>query len=124
MAAIDSTASFQTFASTTGLLQSDLWKKDRTLDDFPRPTKELKVIRQGFMYRPATFTKWRPMYFVLTESGYLHCFEVPSGLRRAESKKSIKRSGSVATIIDDNINILEDSGISVYYRYIYYRVDM
>jgi hypothetical protein len=116
MAAIDSTSSFQTFAKNSDLLQADLWKKNRTLDDFPRPTKELQVLRQGFMYRPATFTKWRAMYFVLTDSGYLHCFEVPSVLRRAESKRSVKRSGSVATISADNLSILEDSGLSLYYR--------
>lgn len=35
----------------------------------------MKVIRCGFMHRSGFLSKWHQSYFVLTDSGWLHCFD-------------------------------------------------
>ena len=35
----------------------------------------MKVVRCGFMSRPGFLNKWHLSYFVLTDSGWLHCFD-------------------------------------------------
>jgi hypothetical protein len=72
---IDSSKPFEAFAQETALMASSLWCKDRVLEDFPFHLKETEIIKRGYLYRPATFTKWKLSYFVLTATGFLHCFD-------------------------------------------------
>ncbi|TPX31205.1 hypothetical protein SmJEL517_g05428 [Synchytrium microbalum] len=55
-----------------------IWNTPRTLQDFPYSPISTEVIKSGMLFRQGTIRKhiWKPVWVVLTQSGWLHCFEM------------------------------------------------
>ena len=68
-------STFDEYAKKNELFDEKLWTFDRKLSYFPFKLPEMNIIKSGFMYRPGFLCKWQKAYFVLTETGWLHCFD-------------------------------------------------
>lgn len=75
MNAVDPSAPFSTFCAAESLLQPELWRTERTISSFPYEIPDISIIKKGYLYRPGTLTKWKTSYFVLSSTGFLHCFD-------------------------------------------------
>ncbi|KAI9206372.1 uncharacterized protein BJ171DRAFT_497471 [Polychytrium aggregatum] len=86
---IDPTAPFKGFSEKNfNFLESSIWDRERKIDDFPYLSSEVKIVKQGIMFRPGRIVKtaWKPALFVLTDSSWIHCF---SEFRPGESSESL-----------------------------------
>ena len=104
---IDSCESCHSFSSTCNLFDSNLWTKERSLDEFPFKIPDTKVLKCGNMYRPGTFLKWKPCHFVLTETGYLHCFDgsIHSNLNNSKNlNNNLSRTNSESSTLSTDSN--------------------
>ncbi|KAJ3351377.1 hypothetical protein GGF32_004305 [Allomyces javanicus] len=78
--AYDQSEPFTIFARDVAQVPSPLWTTTHAASEFgerinvPHVTG---VVRQGVLHRLGTIRKstWKPSWFVLTEAGFLHCFE-------------------------------------------------
>ncbi len=66
------------FAQKHALLDPALWKVDRTTQvPFKIPDHEkVGIVKQGVLLRSLPKCKPKNAHFVVTESGYLHCFKI------------------------------------------------
>ena len=68
---------FENFAVSHGLKNEALWKIRVQADDFKFDAPQIKVYKQSIVYRRSVIgLGWEPVLLVLTESGYLHQFEM------------------------------------------------
>ncbi|KAJ3416854.1 hypothetical protein HDV05_008439 [Chytridiales sp. JEL 0842] len=98
---LESTQPFEIFARSTNFHKtSPTWTSERSLSSFPYSISEIKILKQSVLKRPGIFASWpgvsrwswTPALFVLTESGYLHCFKEAHGSRAAEERRAEQRS--------------------------------
>ncbi|KNC98189.1 uncharacterized protein SPPG_06591 [Spizellomyces punctatus DAOM BR117] len=68
---------FARFSETFEVLTAPVFTTERKLEDFPYPLRAIRIEKQGILYRPGTVRKghWKPVVAVLTESGWVHCFD-------------------------------------------------
>ncbi|KAI9222706.1 hypothetical protein BC828DRAFT_403802 [Blastocladiella britannica] len=76
----DASWPFAAYAHQTGATSATVWHTPRSLSVFPYRvdlSAPDAVLRQGVLHRQGTIrtSKWKPSWFVLTELGFLHCFE-------------------------------------------------
>ena len=71
---------FKSFSQRHNINDSNLWVKERTIEEFSRKPKEIKILKQGVLYRPSVLGMgmWVPLLCVLTETGFFHTFAIPS----------------------------------------------
>ncbi|KAI8995887.1 hypothetical protein BC832DRAFT_595819 [Gaertneriomyces semiglobifer] len=74
---LDPYGPFHRFAVTFQIFTSPALTKPRQLHHFPFPLEPMRVEKQGILYRCGTVrhSKWKPTVVVLTETGWLHCFD-------------------------------------------------
>lgn len=80
IATVDPSSYFATFADTHNLMKDEVWKKERTPDDFAIKAREIHIKRQGLLYRHSKLGMgmWVPIQVVVTETGFLHEFPLTS----------------------------------------------
>ncbi|TPX70939.1 hypothetical protein SpCBS45565_g01526 [Spizellomyces sp. 'palustris'] len=68
---------FARFSETFEVLSAPIFTTERKLEDFPYPLRAIRIEKQGILYRSGTVRKghWKPVVAVLTESGWVHCFD-------------------------------------------------
>ncbi|KAJ3130283.1 hypothetical protein HK098_004330 [Nowakowskiella sp. JEL0407] len=69
------------------------FKSELKLSDFPYSISEIQILKEGVLQRRGKFKKgtWKPIWIILTDSGFLHCFEYgKNGI--GKSKKNVKNS--------------------------------
>lgn len=88
---VDSEALISSFITKTATMNEPSWTIERTLDNFPYKIAEIEIIKSGFMHRPGKFRKsnWKSALFVLSDSGFLHCFKIEKTLARSSSTASL-----------------------------------
>ena len=68
---------FETFSVAHGLKHEGLWNTPMKAENFPFHAPEVKIYKQGIVYRRSVIgLGWEPVLLVLTESGFLHQFEM------------------------------------------------
>ncbi|KAJ3289574.1 hypothetical protein HDU79_003928 [Rhizoclosmatium sp. JEL0117] len=84
--ALESSAPFSTFATTTTIFDESAWKTSRSLQTFPYEIQEIQILKQSVMSRQYFWSRsgWTQALFVITESGYLHCFKRVHGRARGD----------------------------------------
>ena len=98
---MDPHSSFATFTKAHDLSQNassgNCWTQQRTLQDFPYATTDIQIIKQGILLRPSGswFKKdsWLPALFVITDTGYLHCFKEAHGVKAGDVRRKEKAKG-------------------------------
>ncbi len=85
-----------------------VWKEERSIPSFPYNVQEISVLKKGILLRPSAFLKdsWKPALFVITDSGFLHCFELPGkGIQRRNtlSRTLTKSNPSNETPVYDQL---------------------
>jgi hypothetical protein len=92
---------FQVFSSANDFITTSLtWTTERSISSFPYTISEIKIVKQSVLLRPGVFANWpgghrwswRPALFVITESGYLHCFKEAHGIRAGEERRNEAKS--------------------------------
>jgi hypothetical protein len=110
---------FNKFSDQHQLTDPYLWIKERTIEEFSRKPKEIKIIKQGLLYRPSKLGMglWVPLLCILTETGYFHTFSIPSKqkhLVQLYQKKELDRSSATTLSRDiyagDEKDYLKDHG--------------
>lgn len=80
---VDLSSPFQSFLESFEQEPKTLLATQRSLSDFPYTVREIQLMKQGVLARKSKtiFQKsWVPALFVITESGYLHCFRKIHGI--------------------------------------------
>ncbi|ORX60817.1 hypothetical protein BCR36DRAFT_340691 [Piromyces finnis] len=69
---------FSYFTKKYSITSSDLWTTQRTLDNFVYKLVNVKILKEGVLYRQGNYisSNWKPSWLVLTDTGYLHCFNL------------------------------------------------
>ncbi|ORZ35012.1 hypothetical protein BCR44DRAFT_1513482 [Catenaria anguillulae PL171] len=81
VARFDTQRAFVMYAQSMHLAGSPVWHEPRSVQAFPYRIEEAEgaqaIVMQGVLSRLGTIrkSKWKPSWFVLTELGFLHCFE-------------------------------------------------
>ncbi|TPX34796.1 hypothetical protein SeLEV6574_g08249 [Synchytrium endobioticum] len=81
-----------------------VWNTPRTLDGFPYSPTSTAVLKSGVLFRQGHFRKsiWRPCWVVLTESGWLHSFEMKRPITSSAASPfalSLSRRASTSSIM-------------------------
>jgi len=69
---------FSYFTKKYSITSSDLWTTPRTIDNFVYKISNIHINREGVVYRQGSYftSNWKPSWLVLTDTGYLHCFNL------------------------------------------------
>ncbi|KAI9183199.1 hypothetical protein H9P43_004116 [Blastocladiella emersonii ATCC 22665] len=101
IAGYDATWPFASFSADTNLHGSPIWHTPRSVAAFPYRVEvgtAEGIARQGVILRQGTIlkSKWKPSWFVLSDLGFLHCFEEknPAYISPAPSNGSNGRTSS------------------------------
>ncbi|KAJ3135029.1 hypothetical protein HK100_003123 [Physocladia obscura] len=96
LSTIDPHMPFSNYASNHNLLSAEIWTAPRVLQDFPYDMHEIRIAKQGVMGRPYYWSRtgWAPALYVITESGYLHCFKKVHGQARGDESRKNRISKS------------------------------
>ncbi|KAJ3025874.1 UNVERIFIED_CONTAM: hypothetical protein HDU68_006546 [Siphonaria sp. JEL0065] len=80
---------FHAFATENHLFEEFAWSTPRSLTTFPYDIQELKILKQRIMSRQYFWSRtgWAQALFVVTESGYLHCFKQVHGRARGDEAR-------------------------------------
>jgi hypothetical protein len=75
---------FAEFSMAHGLDSEVLWSTPRTKQDFSFEAREIRILKQGLIYRPRKIglNMWYACVCVLTSSGFFHSFELSKSIRR------------------------------------------
>lgn len=98
---IQSAGPFQDFDRRYEITQSEVWNKPRSLDLFAYKISPHNVVKEGALYRTAEIrsSHWKPVWVVLTDTGYLHCFKMPMD-KKVIRAHTISKQGSGENILD------------------------
>lgn len=109
LSSVNSHAPFARFEETFQLLNHAAFTTPRSLESFPYSLNEIKIERQGILYRPGTVrkNKWRPTVVVLTETGWLHCFDA----KLSRVTRRATQVGGVGVLGDANIEHILEGGV-------------
>jgi hypothetical protein len=89
---IDSSSHFDAFAELNNLHVTDLWTKERKIDDFPFQSKLIRIVESGVLQRPRPFgLGYYPVECVITETGFFHCFKLDKAKHKVLLEKSKKK---------------------------------
>ncbi|KAJ3196968.1 hypothetical protein HK101_006829 [Irineochytrium annulatum] len=95
----DASGLFTRFEASNASFTSATWSAERSLESFPYRINEITILKQAVLSRAGgllpIFSKgrWVPALFVLTDSGYLHCFKEAHGSKAAAAKRSASVRG-------------------------------
>ncbi|KAJ3264258.1 hypothetical protein HDU77_008947 [Chytriomyces hyalinus] len=87
---IETQTPFETYVAETGLLDSSAWESaPKRITDFPYEIQEIKVVKQSVMARPFFWSRtgWTQALYVVTDSGYLHCFKKVNGKAKGDERR-------------------------------------
>ncbi|KAI9348175.1 hypothetical protein BDR26DRAFT_1004655 [Obelidium mucronatum] len=86
---LESQSPFQSFAAESQVFDKSVWSTTRTLSDFSYKIQEIKIVKQSVMSRQYFWSRtgWAQALFVVTESGYLHCFKQVHGKARGDEAR-------------------------------------
>ncbi len=81
---------FASFAVANDLVKDDWWTKTREITEYSFLKEEIQCVKQGDLLRPGKVRKghWKKSLFVITETGYLHCFAYSSSIFSKRSSSS------------------------------------
>ncbi|KAJ3077277.1 hypothetical protein HDU98_004239 [Podochytrium sp. JEL0797] len=87
--AIESSHPFDLFTTATNLFHSATWFTKHALDSFPYTIQQIDIEKQATLSRPYFWSRsgWTPALFVVTESGYLHCFKQVHGKAKGDEAR-------------------------------------
>lgn len=106
---IQSAGPFQDFDRRYQITNSEIWSKERTLDNFNYKINPHSVIKEGVLYRQAEIrsSHWKPAWVVLTSTGYLHCFKLNMD-KKVIRMHTIKKQGSGSNIVEEGQKAYND----------------
>jgi len=69
---------FSYFTKKYSIASNNLWTTTRTIDNFVYKILNIHILREGVVYRQGSYfsSNWKPSWLVLTDTGYLHCFNI------------------------------------------------
>ncbi|ORX45418.1 hypothetical protein BCR36DRAFT_333248 [Piromyces finnis] len=97
---IQSAGPFRDFDRRYQITSNDIWSKKRTLEEFSYKIQPHSIIKEGPLYRTAEIrsSHWKPVWVILTETGYLHCFKMDME-KKVIRDYTIKRQGTGSNIV-------------------------
>ncbi|KAJ3029670.1 UNVERIFIED_CONTAM: hypothetical protein HDU68_011477 [Siphonaria sp. JEL0065] len=80
---------FHVFSTESQLFEEFAWSTPRSLATFPYEIQEIQIVKQSIMSRQYFWSRtgWVQALFVVTESGYLHCFKQVHGRARGDEAR-------------------------------------
>jgi len=92
---------FSYFTKKYSITSSDLWTTPRTLENFVYKLSNIKVLKEGVLYRRGSYisSNWKPSWVVLTDTGYLHCFKLKSLSKSTIRQFTIHKKGNGENIL-------------------------
>jgi len=86
---------FSYFTKKYSITASDLWTTPRTIDNFVYRVSNIKVLKEGVLYRRGSYftSNWKPSWVVLTDTGYLHCFNLKTLSKTTIRQFTIHKKG-------------------------------
>jgi len=87
---------FSYFTKKYGVTSSNLWVTPRTIDNFVYKISNIQILREGVVYRQGSYisSNWKPSWLVLTDTGYLHCFNLKNVSKSIIRQYTIHKKGT------------------------------
>ncbi|ORX70378.1 hypothetical protein BCR32DRAFT_272401 [Anaeromyces robustus] len=92
---------FSYFTKKYSITSSDLWTTPRTLENFTYKLSNIKILKEGVIYRRGNYisSNWKPSWLVLTDTGYLHCFNLKNISKSVIRQYNVHKKGNSENIL-------------------------
>ncbi|KAL6597601.1 hypothetical protein LY90DRAFT_705794 [Neocallimastix californiae] len=106
---IQSAGPFRDFDRRYQITTNEIWTKKRTLDDFTYKISPHSIIKEGPLYRTAEIrsSHWKPVWTILTDTGYLHCFNMDMD-KKVIREYTINKKGDGSNVIKEGQKAYSD----------------